>query len=57
MPVTLTDSTRYLKVAPPGLHHVDPGAYIGTVTKSIRNKGFGKALRIKQRRLHTIVKA
>src|SRR6201987_4682339 len=35
VPVTLTDSTRYLKVAPSSLNHVDPGAYIGTATKSI----------------------
>ena len=34
VPVTLTDSTRYLKVAPSSLNHVDPGAYIGTATKS-----------------------
>ena len=35
VPVTLTDRTRYLKVAPSSLNHVDPGAYIGTATKSI----------------------
>jgi hypothetical protein len=35
VPVTLTDSTRYPKVAPSSLNHVDPGAYIGTATKSI----------------------
>jgi hypothetical protein len=35
VPVTLTDGTRYLKVAPSSLDHVDPGAYIGTATKSI----------------------
>jgi hypothetical protein len=35
IPVTLTDSTRYLKVAPSSLNHVDLGAYIGTATKSI----------------------
>lgn len=35
VPVTLTDGTRYLKVAPSSLNHVDPGAYIGTATKSI----------------------
>ncbi len=35
VPVTLTDTTRYLKVAPASLNHVDPGAYIGTATKSI----------------------
>ncbi len=35
VPVTLTDTTRYLKVAPASLSHVDPGAYIGTATKSI----------------------
>src|SRR6201987_2572225 len=35
VPVKLTDSTRYLKVAPSSLNHVDPGAYIGTATKSI----------------------
>src|ERR1700739_4307332 len=38
VPVTLTDSTRYLKVAPLSLNHVDPGAYIGTATKSIGNQ-------------------
>jgi hypothetical protein len=38
VPVTLTDSTRYLKVAPSSLNHVDPGAYIGTATKSIGNQ-------------------
>ena len=38
VPVTLTDSTRYLKVAPSSLNHVDPGAYIGTATKSIGDK-------------------
>ena len=32
VPVTLTDRTRYLKVAPASLNHVDPGAYIGTAT-------------------------
>jgi hypothetical protein len=35
VPVTLTDRTRYLKVAPSSLNHVDPRAYIGTATKSI----------------------
>jgi hypothetical protein len=35
VPDTLTDRTRYLKVAPSSLNHVDPGAYIGTATKSI----------------------
>ena len=35
VPVTLTDRTRYLKVAPSSFNHVDPGAYIGTATKSI----------------------
>jgi hypothetical protein len=35
VPVTLTDMTRYLKVAPSSLDHVDRGAYIGTATKSI----------------------
>jgi hypothetical protein len=35
VPVRLTDGTRYLKVAPSSLNHVDPGAYIGTATKSI----------------------
>src|ERR1700753_2634464 len=35
VPVTLTHRTRYLKVAPSSLNHVDPGAYIGTATKSI----------------------
>jgi hypothetical protein len=35
VPVTLTDSTLYLKVAPSSLNHVDSGAYIGTATKSI----------------------
>jgi hypothetical protein len=35
VPVTLTDRTRYLKVAPSSLNRVDPGAYIGTATKSI----------------------
>jgi len=35
VPVTLTDGTRYLKVASSSLNHVDPGAYIGTATKSI----------------------
>ncbi|HEY2539281.1 MAG TPA: hypothetical protein VGI28_07265 [Stellaceae bacterium] len=35
VPVTLTDGTRYLKVAPSSLNHVDPGAYIGAATKSI----------------------
>ena len=35
VPVTLTGNTRYLKVAPSSLNHVDPGAYIGTATKSI----------------------
>jgi hypothetical protein len=38
VPVTLTDTTRYLKVAPSTLNHVDPGSYIGTATKSIGNK-------------------
>jgi hypothetical protein len=38
VPVTLTDRTRYLKVAPSSLNYVDPGAYIGTATKSIRDK-------------------
>jgi hypothetical protein len=38
VPVTLTDRTRYLKVAPSSLNHVDPGAYIGTATKSIGDK-------------------
>jgi hypothetical protein len=33
--VTLTDSTRYLEVAPSSLNRVEPGAYIGTATKSI----------------------
>ena len=33
--VALTGKTRYLKVAPSSLNHVDPGAYIGTATKSI----------------------
>ena len=28
VPVTLTDRTRYLKVAPSSLNHVDPGAYM-----------------------------
>ena len=37
-PVTLTDSTRYLKVAPSSLNDVDPGAYIGTATKSVGDK-------------------
>ena len=35
VPVMLPDKTRYLKVAPSSLDHVDPGAYIGTATKSI----------------------
>jgi hypothetical protein len=35
VPVTLTDRTRYLKVAPSSLNDVDRGAYIGTATKSI----------------------
>ena len=35
VPVTLTDGTRYLKLAPSSLNHVDPAAYIDTVTKSI----------------------
>jgi hypothetical protein len=35
VPVMLTGQTRYLKVAPSSLNHVDPGAYIGTATKSI----------------------
>jgi hypothetical protein len=35
VPVTLTESTQYLKVAPSSLDHVDPGTYIGTATKSI----------------------
>jgi hypothetical protein len=35
VPVMLTDKTHYLKVAPSSLDHVDPGAYIGTATKSI----------------------
>jgi hypothetical protein len=35
VPVTLTGKTRYLTVAPSSLNHVDPGAYIGTATKSI----------------------
>jgi hypothetical protein len=35
VPVTLTQRTRYLKVAPSSLDHLDPGAYIGTATKSI----------------------
>jgi len=35
VPVTLTERTRYLKVAPSSLDHLDPGAYIGTATKSI----------------------
>jgi hypothetical protein len=34
-PVTLTDRTRYLKVAPSSLNDVDLSAYIGTATKSI----------------------
>ena len=38
VPVTLTDRTRYLKVARSSLNHVDPGAYIGTATKSIGDK-------------------
>jgi hypothetical protein len=33
--VTLTPRTRYSKVVPSNLDHVDPGAYIGTATKSI----------------------
>lgn len=33
--VTLTAHTRYSKVAPSSLSHIDPGAYIGTATKSI----------------------
>lgn len=35
VPVLLTGKTRYLKVAPSSLDHLDPGAYIGTATKSI----------------------
>ena len=35
VPVTLTGKTRYLEVAPSSFNHVDPGAYIGTATKSI----------------------
>src|ERR1700741_3426557 len=35
VPVMLTDKTHYLKGAPSSLDHVDPGAYIGTATKSI----------------------
>ena len=35
VPVTLTDRTRYLEVVRASLNHVDPGAYIGTATKSI----------------------
>jgi hypothetical protein len=38
VPVTLTGKTRYLKVAPSSLNHVDPGAYIGTATKSISDQ-------------------
>jgi hypothetical protein len=37
-PVTLTDRTRYLKVAPSSLNDVDLSAYIGTATKSIGNQ-------------------
>jgi hypothetical protein len=33
--VTLTPHTRYSKVVPSSLDHVDPGAYIGTATKSV----------------------
>jgi hypothetical protein len=33
--VTLTAHTRYSKVASSSLSHVDPGAYIGTATKSV----------------------
>ena len=35
VPVMLTGMTRYLKVAPSTLNHVDHGAYVGTATKSI----------------------
>jgi hypothetical protein len=38
VPVTLTDGTQYLKVAPSTLNHVVPGSYIGTATKSIGNQ-------------------
>jgi hypothetical protein len=34
-PVTLTNRTQYLRVAYSSLNNVDPGAYIGTATKSI----------------------
>jgi hypothetical protein len=35
VPVLLTGKTRHPKVAPSSLDHLDPGAYIGTATKSI----------------------
>jgi hypothetical protein len=35
VPVLLTGKTRYPKVAPSSLDHLDPGAYIGTATKPI----------------------
>jgi len=35
VPVLLTGKTRYPKVAPSSLDHLDPGACIGTATKSI----------------------
>jgi len=38
VPVTLTDGTRYLKVAPSSLNDVARGAYIGTATKSIGDR-------------------
>ncbi len=38
VPVTLSRTTRYLKLAKSNLDHVDRGSYIGTATKTIGDK-------------------
>jgi hypothetical protein len=38
VPVTLSNTTHYLKLAKSNLDHVDPGSYIGTATKTIGDK-------------------
>jgi hypothetical protein len=38
VPVTVSNSTHYLKLAKSNLDHVDPGSYIGTATKTIGDK-------------------
>ena len=48
-PVTLTDRTRYLKVAPASLNDVDLSAYIGTATKSIGNQPIALEVLISRR--------